>query len=101
TPYAAESPPVPPELAPDPELELVVCAIPYAATSPPPGPLDPVLLHAAAAAAVSPRSTATAVRGTVPSRVRSGSPQLGQVVSELLAWQAQLGQTMRAGGMKG
>jgi hypothetical protein len=100
-PYAATSPPVPPELAA--ELELVVCAIPYAGTAvwPPPELLDPepVLLHAAAA--VSPSNTATAARPTLPSRWRSGSPQLGQVVSELLAWQAQLGQTMRVGGMKG
>jgi hypothetical protein len=58
-------------------------------------------VSAPAVAAVSPSAIATAARPTVPSRRRSGSPQLGQIVSELLAWQAQLGQTMRAGGMKG
>jgi hypothetical protein len=105
-PYAAVSPPVPPELDAAWELDPVVWAMPYAAVRPPVPPLleDPVLLllHAVASVAVeSPSSTATAARGTVPSRRRSGSPQLGHVVSELLAWQAQLGQTMRAGGMKG
>ena len=60
-----------------------------------------VLLHAAAptVAVVRPSSMATAARGRLPSLRRSGSPQLGHVDSELLAWQAQLGQTMRAGGM--
>jgi hypothetical protein len=42
---------------------------------------------ASAPAAVSPRSTAAAVRGMEPSVRRSGSPQLGHVTSVLFAWQ--------------
>jgi hypothetical protein len=61
-----------------------------------------VLLHAFAAtalAAVSPSSTATAARGMAPSSRRSVRPQVGQRVSDDLAWQAQLGHTINAGGM--
>src|SRR5262249_22765584 len=54
-----------------------------------------------APAAVSPRSRATAVRGTEPSSRRSGSPQLGHVTSVLLAWQSQRGQGTRAEAISG
>jgi hypothetical protein len=71
----------------------------------PPAPPAPplVLLHAPAAtalAAVSPRSTATAVRERMPSSRRSGWSQVGQWVSHDLAWQAQLGHTIKVGGMR-
>jgi radical SAM protein with 4Fe4S-binding SPASM domain len=56
--------------------------------------------HASAPAAVSPRSTATVVRGTDPSLRRSGSPQLGHVTSVLLAWQWQWGQGTKAEAMR-
>src|SRR5262245_51683603 len=54
---------------------------------------------ASAPAAVSPRSRATAVRGTEPSWRRRGSPQLGHITSVLLAWQLQRGQGTRAEAM--
>jgi hypothetical protein len=81
-----------------PPLAVVVLLLPVVVVVPPPL----VLLHAPAAtalAAVSPRSTATAVRVRTPSSRRSGSAQVGQWVSHDLAWQAQLGQTIKVGGM--
>ena len=88
----ALAPPAPPPLE---LLLLVVSAMPYAGVGE-----GPVLHAADSAPVVSPSSTATAARGNAPSLVRRGSPQLGHVVSKLLAWQAQLGQRIKAGGMR-
>jgi hypothetical protein len=86
-------PPPVPSLPVPPDVVPVVMAMPYSTTC--------ELLHepASAPAALSPRSTATAVRWTEPSAWRSGSPQLGQLASVLLAWQPQCAQGIRAGAM--
>jgi radical SAM protein with 4Fe4S-binding SPASM domain len=76
-----------------PPVLVVVTATPYSATmlSPHDAPSVP--------AAVSPRSTATAVRWIEPSALRRGSPQIGQVTSALFAWQPQCAQGSKLDGM--
>ncbi len=85
------------EPEPEPELEPVVVSVPVPldvvdVVEAPPAPPIPSSVRAphelpSAPTAVRPRSTAAAVRGTLPSLRRRGSPQLGQVTSALFAWQ--------------
>ncbi len=50
-------------------------------------------------AAVRPSSTATAARGRLPSVRRRGALHIGHSVSELFAWQPQVGQGIKVGAM--
>src|SRR5580704_15442313 len=71
-----------------PPLELALTDAPDSPVSTEPG--QPA--RAGAAATTRPRSIAPAVRGRVPSALRSGAPQWGQAISVGRAWQEHEGQ---------